>query len=492
MSFNSLINQEKTIKEIVNIVWFKRDLRLSDHAPLKNAIENSLPIILVYIFENVLIEDEHYSERHWKFVNDCLTDMISKLQKKNLKLNVLKGNAIDIFKKLTNDFNVQNVYSYQETGIKVTFDRDKEVTQLFKKRSIKWIEYQNNGVIRGLIDRKDWSSKWTQFMSQEIDTPNLEKLKTIDVKSKFDISKEIKDQRVYQKGGETEAIKLLKTFYSNRVISYSKNISKPLLSRYSCSRISPHLAWGSISMRQVWKEYHEIYKSSQYKFPLRAFRSRLFWHCHFIQKFESEDRIEFENANRAFNEIRQDIKPDLVKAWEDGNTGYPLIDACMRCVNETGYLNFRMRAMLVSFLTNNLWQHWKHGVKHLARQFLDFEPGIHYSQFQMQAGTFGTNAFRIYDPVKQSYDHDQNAEFIKEWVPELKDLPNNFALEPWTISEMDKVFYGFDNIKYPDRIIDQKESAKEARKKLFAVMKTELAKSERKRILRKHTKASNR
>lgn len=165
-----------------------------------------------------------------------------------------------------------------------------------------------------------------------------------------------------------------------------------------------------------------------------------------------------------------------------------MVDACMRCLEATGYINFRMRAMLVSFLCHHLWLDWKDGVVHLARLFLDFEPGIHYPQFQMQAGVTGINTIRMYNPVKQSLDNDSDAEFISEWVPELRNLPVPFRHQPWKISPLEAAITGFQpGVDYPDRIVDHEVAAKHARTMLWRHRGEKEVKQESWRILKKHT-----
>ena len=172
---------------------------------------------------------------------------------------------------------------------------------------------------------------------------------------------------------------------------------------------------------------------------------------------------------------------------EKGETGFPLIDASMRCLKSTGWINFRMRAMLVSFLCHHLDCDWKKGVNHLANLFLDYEPGIHYPQFQMQAGTTGVNTIRIYNPVKQSKDHDSKGVFIKKWVHELKNVPKEFIHEPWQMTEMDKIIFNVD-FKYKKPIIDLKEAGKKARDKKWSFRKKSDLKLENKRILKMHVR----
>jgi deoxyribodipyrimidine photo-lyase len=197
---------------------------------------------------------------------------------------------------------------------------------------------------------------------------------------------------------------------------------------------------------------------------------RLKWHCHFIQKLEMRPEIEFKNIHPGFDHLRTKLNKDHFNAWKEGRTGYPLIDAAMRCVRETGYLNFRLRATVVSFLTHLLWQPWQNGATHLAKCFIDYEPGIHYPQFQMQAGTTGVHTIRIYNPVKQAEEKDADGVFVKKWVPELRSLPLEFIFSPWEMTQMDQAMYGVVlGRDYPERIIDHEIEAAKAREILWKV-----------------------
>jgi len=477
----------------IQIVWLKRDLRITDHVPISKAIENALPTLLIYVWEPSLMQAQDYSKRHWRFVAESLKDLSDQLEKFDIKVHQLRGELVEVLQYLNEKFDVKYLLSHEETGLKVTYDRDKMVKQFCIKSDIKWEEYQQFGVQRGRANRTDWAKEWYSFMEEAVESIPMEKIKTTEFEIPLEFAGErisnelLLDKHEMQKGGPRLAHRYLNSFLDTRHTAYNKNISKPEASRKSCSRLSPYLAFGNLSMREVYKSAKKA-KANGNKSALNSFMSRLRWHCHFIQKFEMEDSYEFENLNRGYNAIRQEEDAHLYEAWENGQTGFPLVDACMRCVIATGYLNFRMRAMLVSFLSYHLWQPWRRGAVYLGKQFLDFEPGIHYPQFQMQSGVTGINTIRIYNPIKQASDHDAHAEFIKKWVPELRNLPAHFALQPWELTAMEESEYKFKKgVDYPQPIIDFEKAGKHARKEIWAMKKDPVVKQEVKRILRKHT-----
>jgi deoxyribodipyrimidine photo-lyase len=251
------------------------------------------------------------------------------------------------------------------------------------------------------------------------------------------------------------------------------------------------LAWGNLSSRQVYQYCQKKLEQNFQKRNLEAFSARLRWRCHFVQKFEMEERYEFEHLNQGYATLEQPIIPEYIEAWKQGKTGFPIVDASMRCVMATGYLNFRMRAMLVSFLTHVLWQPWQSGVHHLAKYFLDYETGIHYCQFQMQAGVLGTNTIRVYNPVKQSQEQDEKGVFIRQWLPELSSVPTALLHEPWKMTAMEQEMYHCKlGIDYPLPIVELKTAMKKASEILWAFRKTPEVLQENKRILRKHVEYS--
>jgi deoxyribodipyrimidine photo-lyase len=373
-----------------------------------------------------------------------------------------------------------DLLSSEETGTGWSYTRDKAVGAWCRARGVCWHEWPQHGVVRRLATRRGWAGLWAQRMNQPalaaptgfrrmpgstLELPALPTAASLGVPP---------HGKALQPGGEATAQAVLREFLDGRGRDYRRALSSPLTAEAGCSRLSPHLAFGTVSMRTV----HQATEAAIARTPdralayaLRGFAGRLRWHCHFMQKLEDEPAIEVRNFSRAYDGLRPgdaDAPPagalerERLQAWCTGNTGYPMVDACMRSLCATGWLNFRMRAMLVSFAAYHLWLHWREPGLHLARQFLDFEPGIHWSQMQMQSGTTGINTLRIYSPAKQACEHDPAGLFIRRWVPE------------WGTPA------------YPQPIVDERTALAAAKERLYGVRGSAAARAEADAVQERH------
>ena len=478
--------------EKINIVWLKRDLRTQDHAPLDIAEKNNIPYIIIYIFDSNILKHPDVGVRHLQFIYQSIIAINKKLKVYNKSVNIFYGESLKIIKFLQTKFQIQSIFSYHESGIKISWDRDKAISKHLNSNEIIWKEFQQNGVIRGLENRRNWAKRWNEFMSQPIILNKFSKKNKIEIIHPFELPKKIEKiiknySNLFQPAGEKNAFLYLNSFLQIRGKNYQRNISKPTESRTSCSRISPFISWGNLSIRQVFQYINRHPNTKNHKKAFSAMLTRLHWHCHFIQKFEMECKYETHCINAGYELLKRSLNDSNLKAWRTATTGYPLVDASMRALDKTGWINFRMRALLVSFLTFNLDQDWRNGVYHMARLFLDYDPGIHYPQFQMQAGTTGVNTIRLYNPIKNSIELDPKGIFIKKWIPELQNIPIKYIHEPWKMSVMEQAFCGVIIGKdYPIPVIDLQESSRISRKKVWGHRKHPLVQKENKRILKRH------
>jgi deoxyribodipyrimidine photo-lyase len=455
----------------VQVVLFKRDLRVHDHGPLWEAARRG-PVLPLAVVEPHLWAQPEASARQWAFYAESLRELQEALRRLGSPLLLRVGELVPVLAALAEQGGIAALWSHEETGNGWTYARDRAVAAWCRERGIPWHELPQNGVVRRLRNRDGWARRWEERMGQKPIPaplrlePPPERLLALQPTSGLPLAGDLNlapdPCPGRQRGGRQAGLDLLDSFLAERCRGYVKGLSSPLTAGSCCSRLSPHLACGTLSLREV------VWASRRRRGP-KAFEERLHWHCHFIQKLESEPELEFRDAHPAYAGLRQ-TDPQRLAAWEEGRTGWPFVDACMRALRAEGWINFRMRALLMAVASHHLWIHWRDSGLVLARLFVDYEPGIHWNQCQMQAGTTGINIVRIYNPVKQGIDQDPTGTYVRRWVPELAGVPLAHLHTPWTLSPADQQAAGCVlGEHYPVAVVDHLEAARLARERVWGV-----------------------
>ncbi len=380
--------------------------------------------------------------------------------------------------------------SHEETGNLWTYGRDRRVADWARGAGVEWTELPQSGVIRRLQSRNGWARARDAFAAAPmLPIPALTGFPGVEpgpipTARALKLAEDRCPHR--QSGGRAQGVALLDSFLSRRAEPYRAAMSSPLTGERACSRLSPHLALGTLGIREVAEATamrQTMQPGGRLTGALGSFQARLAWRDHFIQKLEDQPSHELQPLHPGAEAVRPRLTDaNRLDAWAAGETGLPFLDACMRYLAATGWLNFRMRAMVTSFASYHLWLDWRLSGTRLARMFTDYEPGIHWPQVQMQSGTTGINTPRIYNPVKQGLDHDPNGTFTRRWLPELAPVPDAFLQQPWKWPDAARLL----GQRYPEPIVDIAAAARVARDAIWSARRSPGFANEAARIVTRH------
>jgi deoxyribodipyrimidine photo-lyase len=496
---------------MIQLLWFKRDLRLAQNYALIRSIESARekgPVLLLYIHEPELWSSPSYSSRHQVFVRQCLDDLRTNIENCGGLLIEKVGNCIDVFSELCARLPVTRVTAHQEVTDSWGYARDKAVRAWFVKHQIEFVEVEQNNIQRGMGLQRPFG-EWFELASRaKLRDPRGVNLSRF-VLSKGDARQLLNADEMNivvlpatfqlpcpkaQRGGETQAHAILNQFMTwESLKSYPYSISNPSRAVNHGSRLSPHLAWGTISHAQVAQRInhliakaHESHRDdiSELESAARFYLDRLQWrqgyHAHTELNPDNDNREYFAafTTPNAWPQHSAEYAKRL-HAFEDGKTGIPLIDACMACLLQTGWLNFRFRSALANFACMGLGLHWKDVGHILARLFVDFDGGaIHWSQMRIASGTGQFDQLLVYSIAKQSREQDRSAQFQKLYLPVLRKVPaeyfHDFWLRPAESLRPFGVELGSQELggNYPHPVVNPEEASATGKKWIYECRKS--------------------
>ncbi|BCS90762.1 MAG: deoxyribodipyrimidine photo-lyase [Candidatus Micrarchaeota archaeon] len=428
-----------------SIFLFHRDLRLEDNSALIRALKESEEVLPLFIIDPRQVEDNEYKSLYAiGFMIDSLIDLDNELKKHNSKLHVLKGIAEEILPKIAYELNIERVY-FNEDYTPFSIKRDSSIKERFKGEVITEEDY--------LLVKKNFfinkGKPYSVFTHFYKDALNLDIRKPIQnrynnyIKADLpgiEILRDIKYERPALKGGRNEALKLLERA---RSIDYRlRNIP----AANATTMLSAYIKFGCISIREAFHNLND------------SIKRQLFWRDFYTLLAYYNPHVFGHAYKREYENIRWNYDEKLFEAWKNGLTGYPIIDAGMRELNQTGYMHNRVRMIAASFLVKVLHIDWRLGERYFATKLVDYDPSVNNGNWQWVASTGADYMFRLFNPWIQQKKFDPNADYIKRWVPELKDL------EPDVIHNI----YNYNIDNYPKPIADYYKEIKTA-KQLYGI-----------------------
>ena len=433
---------------------FRRDLRLEDNIGLIESLQNSTEVIPCFIYDENLIKNLKDSKFRWNFLNESLVDLDIELKKRGTRLQVLEGKPEKVIEKIIKNHKLEAVFLNTDFT-NYSQKRDEKIYQTCKKNEISFHSTLDFLLHNPNEVKTNEGSPYTiysffykkarQFPIRGI-SKNIKKNYSKEIISNIQVKKlKIKNDEIL--GGRKEAMKIIKNLDKFR--DYDKVRDFPGLNQ--TTMLSAHNKFGTISIREIHKHVKEILGSDHTimdEIYWREFFSYILFHFPHAQKTSFRQK---------FQKIPWSKSKESFKKWSEGKTGFPIVDAGMRQLNETGFMHNRVRMIVASFLTKDLHIDWRLGEKYFAEKLIDYDPAVNSGNWQWAASTGCDSVpyFRIFNPWRQQEKFDSNCDYIKKWIPELKKMEPKTIHNLW--SELPK------KMKYPKPMLIHKIEAEKTK-----------------------------
>jgi deoxyribodipyrimidine photo-lyase len=433
---------------------FRRDLRIEDNIGLIESLQNSKEVIPCFIYDENIIKKLKDSEFRWSFLNESLVELDKELKKKGASLQILEGKPEKIIDKIIKKHNLDAIFLNTDFT-NYAQRRDEKIFQVCKKNKISFHSTLDFLLHNPNEIKTNEGSPYTiysffykkarQFPIKKI-VKNIQKNYSKEIISDEQIKKsKIKNNEII--GGRKEALKILRDLDKFR--DYDKVRDFPGLNQ--TTMLSAHNKFGTVSVREVHKEIKEVLGSDHTimgEIYWREFFSHILFHFPYAQKT---------TFRKKFQKIPWSKSKESFKKWCEGNTGFPIVDAGMRQLNQTGFMHNRVRMVVASFLTKDLHMDWRLGEKYFEEKLIDHDPAVNSGNWQWAASTGCDSVpyFRIFNPWRQQERFDLNCDYIKKWVPELE------KIEPKVIHKLWEKFPT--NLEYPKPMLTHKIEAEKTK-----------------------------
>jgi deoxyribodipyrimidine photo-lyase len=410
------------------VVWHRRHLRVEDHPAVARATDEYDVVCPLFVFDPRFYGDDALAcDARLRFLHECLDDLGDQYERRDTGLVFAHGDPLTVLGRVLDAG--WDVLATVDPGGRYGRERDARADD----RGVTFID-GDDGLRHGGGDTRDgWADHVESYFEGTPSSPAESGFGGHDVSSPVTVAAVERAHGVDPSkesvpvGGRKPALARMERFL-DRIAEYPGSISAPAEAKTGTSRLSPYLRFGCLSVREV---YRALERETPDGRAASFFRDRLYWNRHYNQKLADWTGWTERAVNPVFRGLNRDSRDsERIEAWKAGETGFPMVDASMRCLRETGWLNFRMRAMCASVFGYILKQPWWVGADWFYYHLVDADPAINYTQWQYQTGLTGLRAVRIYDPRKQVRDNDPEGTFVHRWVPELAAVPPEHLDEP--------------------------------------------------------------